>query len=173
MSATAVLSIGANIGDADTCVRRLRGVINNFRDSGAEVRCSGVYVTPPWGGVEQEDFYNATLRVTWPQQTTSAQWAEGLLRQCQQLEAGAHRVREVRWGPRTLDVDIVDIEGYASDDPHLTVPHPRAHLRAFVLVPWLEIEPTATLGGHSITELLEALPPAELNAITRMEGVTL
>ena len=80
-----------------------------------------------------------------------------LLRRCQELERSAHRVRDVRWGPRTLDVDIVDIGGVVSADPELTLPHPRAAERAFVLLPWLEVDPDATLGGESVAGLVGKL----------------
>ena len=69
------------------------------------------------------------------------------------------RRRVLRWGPRTLDVDIVDIEGYTSSDPVLTVPHPRAHAREFVLRPWLEVDPDATLRGEPVRDILAQLEP--------------
>lgn len=68
-------------------------------------------------------------------------------------------MRDVRWGPRTLDVDIIDFEGCRSDDPELTLPHPRAHLREFVLVPWLEIDPHAKLLDRPVSEILAELEP--------------
>ena len=83
-----------------------------------------------------------------------------LLARCQRLEQEAHRVREVRWGPRTLDVDIIalyeDGEEITVDTPDLTVPHPRAQERAFVLVPWVELE-NGVLGGRDINELIANL----------------
>ena len=142
----AVLSSGSNMGDARA---HLQTVADEF--AGETLAASSIYATAPWGNTNQPDFLNQSLLVDvddTPQQ---------LLARCQELEQRAHRVREERWGPRTLDVDIIWIEGYTSDDPELTVPHPRAHLRQFVLEPWLEVDPGAELNGASISELLESL----------------
>ncbi|SDL93302.1 2-amino-4-hydroxy-6-hydroxymethyldihydropteridinediphosphokinase [Corynebacterium mycetoides] len=142
----AVLSAGSNMEDSRA---HLASVAQEF--AGELVAQSSLYATAPWGGVEQRDFLNQTLIVE------VDQTPEELLRRCQALERNARRVRDVRWGPRTLDVDIVDIAGYTSDDPDLTVPHPRARERAFVLVPWLEIEPGARLGGESVAGIVDKL----------------
>ena len=115
------------------------------------VAASSLYATAPWGGVEQDDFLNQVLIVDVEQSPRE------LLRRCQSLEQRARRVRKKRWGPRTLDVDIVLIDGFSSRDPELTVPHPRAHERAFVLVPWLEIDPDAHLGDRSVAGIVDKL----------------
>ncbi|HKM24506.1 MAG TPA: 2-amino-4-hydroxy-6-hydroxymethyldihydropteridine diphosphokinase, partial [Corynebacterium sp.] len=81
------------------------------------------------------------------------------------LEDAAERVRVRRWGPRTLDVDVVMVEGVESDDPVLTLPHPHAHERAFVLVPWLAADPDAQLQGRPLAELIAALAPDEVAGI--------
>ena len=123
---------------------------------------SAVFATPPWGGVEQGDFLNAGLIVEVDQSPLE------LLRRGQALENAAGRVREVHWGPRTLDVDVVAVDDggeLTSDDPVLTLPHPFAHQRAFVLVPWLAADPAATLGGVPVAELLARLDPAEVAGI--------
>lgn len=87
------------------------------------------------------------------------------------FEASADRVREQRWGPRTLDVDVVTCDGIRSDDPELTLPHPRAHERAFVLVPWLAVEPDATLDVDGadvrVDELLAQLDASERDGVRR------
>ena len=97
----------------------------------------------------------------------------GWLRRAHEFENAADRVREQRWGPRTLDVDIVSChEGYAevrSDDPTLTLPHPLAHQRAFVLVPWLAADPAAQLRGVPVTELLAAIDAGERDGVRRTE----
>lgn len=142
----AVLSTGSNMGDARA---HLATVVRHFRP----LRASSLWATAPWGGVDQPDFLNQALLVE-----TQLAPAE-LLAECQRLEAAAQRVRDVRWGPRTLDVDIVDIEGILCDAPSLTIPHPRAHLREFVLRPWLEICPEATLHGEPLQHWLDALEP--------------
>ena len=134
----AVLSIGSNLGDR---LANLRGAVEGLGD--AVVAVSPVYETAPWGGVEQDDYLNAVLVVDDPGTD-----AYGWLARAHELEQAAGRTREVRWGPRTLDVDVVDVEGVTSTDPELTLPHPRAHERAFVLVPWADVAPDAVLPGH-------------------------
>ncbi|MBJ8345973.1 2-amino-4-hydroxy-6-hydroxymethyldihydropteridine diphosphokinase [Antrihabitans sp. YC2-6] len=131
----AVLSIGSNLGDR---LGHLQSVLDSL---GANVSAvSAVYETAPWGGVDQQDFLNAVVVAEDPDRDCG-----GWLRFGQELEAAADRVREVHWGPRTLDVDVVDCDGIRSSDPVLTLPHPRAHERAFVLVPWLDADPAAEL----------------------------
>jgi 2-amino-4-hydroxy-6-hydroxymethyldihydropteridine diphosphokinase len=154
-----VLSIGSNLGDR---LVRLQSVVNGLDQAVAAV--SGVYETDPWGGVEQEPFLNAVVIADDPDRDAYA-W----LRRAQELEQEAERVRELRWGPRTLDVDLVacyrDQGEVILNDGDLTLPHPRAHLRAFVMVPWLEIDPAAELtlaeGSRPVADLLAELEPAE------------
>ncbi|MGC4961500.1 2-amino-4-hydroxy-6-hydroxymethyldihydropteridine diphosphokinase [Gordonia sp. DT101] len=159
MTATrAVLSAGSNIGDR---LGHLNSVVERFADD--LVAVSPVYSTPPWGGVEQEDFYNITLIVEGPH--GPYEW----LTIGAELEEAADRTREVRWGPRTLDVDVITVSEAGdvvhSDDPRLLLPHPRAADRAFVLVPWLAIEPDATLwtpaGVQPVATLIDRIDPAE------------
>lgn len=157
----AVLSIGSNIGDS---LAHLQGVVDGLREH--VVAVSPVYATAPWGGVEQQDFLNAIVVVDDPGTD-----AHGWLRRGQELEASADRVREQRWGPRTLDVDVVTCDGIRSDDPELTLPHPRAHERAFVLVPWLAVEPDATLDVDGVDvrvdEMLAQLDASERDGVRR------
>ncbi|MFJ8182926.1 2-amino-4-hydroxy-6-hydroxymethyldihydropteridine diphosphokinase [Streptomyces sp. NPDC096105] len=155
----AVVSLGANLGNR---LETLQGAVDALEDTpGIRVKAvSPVYETEPWG-VEpgsQPSYFNAVavLRTTLP--------PSSLLERAQAVEEAFHRVRDERWGPRTLDVDIVSYAGLHSDDPRLTLPHPRAHERAFVLAPWLDIEPAAELPGHGPVAGL-------LDAVTR-EGVT-
>ncbi|MGW1743112.1 2-amino-4-hydroxy-6-hydroxymethyldihydropteridine diphosphokinase [Nocardia sp. NPDC001965] len=167
----AVLSIGSNMGDR---LELLRGVVTGL---GARVRAvSPVYSTAPWGGVNQEDFLNAVLVAEDP-----AYDCRDWLRHGQQLEQAAGRERNVRWGARTLDVDIVSCAqpaggGFSalhSNDPELTLPHPQAHNRAFVLIPWLDVEPDAVLSvegaERGVRELLTELDPAERAGVVRTD----
>lgn len=147
----AVLSTGSNMEDSRA---HLASVEHDF--AAELVAASRIYRTAPWGGVDQDDFYNQILIVD------VEETPHELLARCQRLEQEAHRVREVRWGPRTLDVDIValygdDGEEITVDTPDLTVPHPRAHERAFVLVPWLEVDGDARLGGRGVDKLASKL----------------
>jgi 2-amino-4-hydroxy-6-hydroxymethyldihydropteridine diphosphokinase len=161
----AVLSLGANLGDR---AGTLRAAITALRDEGLVAR-STLYETPPWGPVEQPPYLNAIAIVRGPRD------AAGWLAVARRLEQAAGRTREVRRGPRTLDVDDVTVTGddgapVRSDDPELTLPHPRAHERAFVLVPWLALDPTAELPGHGrVADLVAALPPEDVTAVARWE----
>ncbi|MDT3727182.1 2-amino-4-hydroxy-6-hydroxymethyldihydropteridine diphosphokinase [Streptomyces sp. DSM 41972] len=149
----AVVSLGANLGNR---LETLQGAVDALEDTpGIRVKAvSPVYETEPWG-VEpgsQPSYFNAVvvLRTTLP--------PSSLLERAQAVEEAFHRVRDERWGPRTLDVDIVAYADLRSDDPRLTLPHPRAHERAFVLAPWLDADPAADLPGHGpVAELLDAV----------------
>jgi 2-amino-4-hydroxy-6-hydroxymethyldihydropteridine diphosphokinase len=152
----AVLSIGSNIDD------RL-GYLQAAADGLAEylVAVSPVFETPPWGPVAQQPFLNAVLIADDPA-ATPADW----LARSQRCEQAAGRTREVRWGPRTLDVDVITVDEVTSDDPVLTLPHPQAAERAFVLVPWWAADPEAILPGHgSVLSLIKALPAGEADAV--------
>jgi 2-amino-4-hydroxy-6-hydroxymethyldihydropteridine diphosphokinase len=150
----AILSIGSNLGDR---AEHLRAAIRLLGES--VVLVSGVYETPPWGDTEQPAYLNAVLLVVDPNAAPS-DWLD----RARAVEAAEGRVRdpERRFGPRTLDVDVItvwrdDDSPVLSDDPELTLPHPRAHLRAFVLKPWLDLQPYAQLPGHGwVTDLLTA-----------------
>lgn len=164
---TVVLSIGSNLGDR---LARLQSVIDGL--DGAVRAVSPVYETPPWGGVEQGPFLNAVLIADDP-----AMDSHGWLRRAHELEAAADRVREERWGPRTLDVDLVachdGVHEVTCDDAELTLPHPLAHQRAFVLIPWLAVDPDATLtvAGESrrVAGLLAELEAADRDDVRRTE----
>jgi 2-amino-4-hydroxy-6-hydroxymethyldihydropteridine diphosphokinase len=146
----AALALGANIGDPRVTLRQaLAGLAAN-----PDVRVDGVsslWRTAAVGGPEQPDYINAVILVD----TDLDAWA--LLDLAHELEEAAGRVREVRWGPRTLDVDLLAVGDERSEDPDLTLPHPRAHQRGFVLAPWAEVEPAFVLvpaGGprHTVAE---------------------
>jgi 2-amino-4-hydroxy-6-hydroxymethyldihydropteridine diphosphokinase len=141
----AVLSIGSNLGDRRAY---LQGAVDGLAD--VLIAASPVYETPAWGPVEQEDYLNAVLIVAGDLEP------RGWLTRAHELEQAAGRERAVRWGPRTLDVDVVAVDALRSDDPDLTLPHPRAHERAFVLVPWADVEPDAVLVGHGAVAELAA-----------------
>jgi 2-amino-4-hydroxy-6-hydroxymethyldihydropteridine diphosphokinase len=161
----AVLSLGANLGDRAGAIR---AAITALKDDGLVAR-STLYETPPWGPVEQPPYLNAVVVVRGPRD------AAGWLARAHELEQAAGRTREVRWGPRTLDVDVIavtedDGTPVVSDDPRLTLPHPRAHERAFVLLPWATLEPGAELPGRGkVADLLAALSADEKLAVTRWD----
>ncbi|MFC3573848.1 2-amino-4-hydroxy-6-hydroxymethyldihydropteridine diphosphokinase [Streptomyces yaanensis] len=156
----AVISLGSNLGNR---LETLQGAIDALEDTpGVRVKAvSPVYETEPWG-VEpgsQPAYFNAVvvLKTTLP--------PSSLLERAHAVEEAFHRVREERWGARTLDVDIVTYADVVSDDPLLTLPHPRAHERAFVLAPWHDLDPQAQLPGRG--------PVADLLAALNRDGVTL
>jgi 2-amino-4-hydroxy-6-hydroxymethyldihydropteridine diphosphokinase len=163
----AVLSIGSNLGDR---LARLQSAVDGLGASVGAV--SPVYETTPWGGVEQGAFLNAVLIAEDPSLDAHA-W----LRAGQQLEQAAERLRGQHWGPRTLDVDLVSCWAGGTEvvvrEPELTLPHPLAHLRAFVLMPWLDVDPRAqlTVAGRStpVTRLLEDIEPAEVAGVMRTD----
>jgi 2-amino-4-hydroxy-6-hydroxymethyldihydropteridine diphosphokinase len=139
-----VLSIGSNLGDR---MGHLQGALDALSLSVDVLAISGVYETAPVGGPEQDNFLNAVVIVD-----TLAS-PHDVLAVCQEIEAAHDRVREVRWGPRTLDIDVIAIDGVVLDDPALTLPHPRAHERAFVCVPWLDADPSAVLPQGPVRDL--------------------
>ena len=161
----AVLSIGSNIGDS---LGHLRSVTTALGPR--LVARSAVYRSAPWGGVEQQDFLNAVLVA---EDDTYGPW--DWLRLGQELEEAADRVRVQRWGPRSLDVDVIVCDDVISENSRLILPHPRAHERAFVLIPWLDVEPDAALrvGNDDVpvTELLARLSDEERAGVEKQEGL--
>jgi 2-amino-4-hydroxy-6-hydroxymethyldihydropteridine diphosphokinase len=151
-----VLSIGSNVGDR---LDYLQSAVDALR--AWLVAVSPVYETAPWGPVPQDDYLNAVVIATEPAASARVWLARG-----QAAEAAAVRQRDTRWGPRTLDVDLIVVDSVAcSEDPELTLPHPRAAQRAFVLVPWVAVDPDARLGDKSVRDLLDRMPPAEIAGV--------
>ena len=120
-----------------------------------------MYETAPWGPVPQDDYLNA---VSWSRDDAGRSAVTGCDR-AHAAERAAGRTRDVRWGPRTLDVDVVDVDDVRSDDPVLTLPHPRARERAFVLVPWLAVDPNATLAGDRSPSSSQRCRPTEVAGV--------
>ncbi|WP_235032020.1 2-amino-4-hydroxy-6-hydroxymethyldihydropteridine diphosphokinase [Actinacidiphila yanglinensis] len=150
---TAVIALGGNLGNR---LETLQGAVDALEDTpGVRVKeVSPVYETEPWGVPEgsQPPYFNAVVvvRTTLP--------PSSLLERAHAIEEAYLRERTEHWGPRTIDVDIVSYDAYVSDDPVLTLPHPRAHERAFVLVPWHDVQPAAVLPGRgTVAELLAAV----------------
>lgn len=161
----AVISLGSNLGNR---LETLQGAVDALEDTpGVRVKgVSPVYETEPWG-VEpgsQPAYFNAVvvLKTTLP--------PSSLLERAHAIEEAFHRVREERWGARTLDVDIVTYADAVSDDPVLTLPHPRAHERAFVLAPWHDLDPEARIPGRGpVADLLAAVPRHGVTPRTDLE----
>lgn len=150
-----ILALGSNLGDS-------RAILGEALEAlAAEERIDVLEVSPmvrtrPVGGPPgQDDFLNLVVRV----HTSLSPFA--LLRRCQALEEQFHRVRAERWGPRTLDIDIVTYADLVMDEPELVLPHPRASTRAFVLEPWARMDPEATLGSVLVRALADRAPDAD------------
>jgi 2-amino-4-hydroxy-6-hydroxymethyldihydropteridine diphosphokinase len=143
---TAVVSLGSNLGDRRA---NLRTGVELLESRFALVAVSPVYETEPVGTGEQPAYLNIVA-------LDETDDAEQLFTAAQDAEQLRGRMRPTRWAPRTLDVDLITVDEHRSADPRLTLPHPRAHERAFVLVPWLDIEPDAVLPGHGPVRRLVA-----------------
>jgi 2-amino-4-hydroxy-6-hydroxymethyldihydropteridine diphosphokinase len=166
-----VLSLGSNLGDRE---EHLHNAVAGLGD--AVLAASGVYQTPPWGDPDQPQYLNAVVLVA--DSVGPDEW----LSRAHALEQAAGRERDPNrpFGPRTLDVDVIAVwsdDGVAviSDDPRLTLPHPRAHLRAFVLRPWLDVQPYAQLPNHGwVFDLVRTAPvAADLGGLVPRPGLDL
>jgi len=129
MTRRAFLGLGSNLGERLTYLRSAVGAIPDL------VRVSSLYETDPIGGPDQGAFLNCVAELD------TDMTPRQLLELCHTLEAAAERVRIERWGPRTLDVDVVYVDGETVDEPDLMVPHPRWRERAFVMIPLGELAP--------------------------------
>jgi 2-amino-4-hydroxy-6-hydroxymethyldihydropteridine diphosphokinase len=157
-SRRAVLGLGSNQGDR---LATLQGAVDALAATPGvnPVAVSGIFETDPVGGPEQPDYLNAVLVVE-----TTLQAPE-LLERAHAIEQQHDRVRSERWGPRTLDIDLVAVGTDVIDDPDLVIPHPRAAQRAFVLVPWASADPEASLPGHGpVADLLAGLDASGVRA---------
>jgi 2-amino-4-hydroxy-6-hydroxymethyldihydropteridine diphosphokinase len=146
-----VLALGSNQGER---LSMLQGAVDALADTPelALLAVSPVYETDPVGGPDQPDYLNAVVVAE------SSHSPRTLLERALAIEDAFDRTREIRWGPRTLDVDVVAVGDLAVDEPDLVVPHPLAAERAFVLVPWHDADPSAVLpGAGPVAELLARL----------------
>lgn len=130
----AFIAIGSNLGDRIANVRKAAALVAGGVNARVLAR-SSLYETEPWGIREQPSFVNAVIKVE-----TGLSPME-LLTHTRSIEAAMGRQREQRYGPRTIDLDIIFYDGLVMDEKGLTIPHPRAHERAFVMVPLAEIDP--------------------------------
>jgi 2-amino-4-hydroxy-6-hydroxymethyldihydropteridine diphosphokinase len=142
----AVISLGANIGDPKA---NLDLAVALLREATEVIAVSSYLQTKPVGGPEQPDYLNAVAIVE------SELPAKDLLALLNGIETAMGRTREIHWGPRVIDLDLIQYGGLLVNDEKLTLPHPRAHERRFVLAPWFEIDPEAILLTHGrISDLL-------------------
>lgn len=153
------IGLGSNMGE------RLNNLTNGIRlleAQGVLLQCSSsVYQTPAWGLTDQAAFLNAVIAVEWSQ---SPQMLLDILLETERL---CGRVREIKWGPRMLDLDILMCNEAEIATETLTIPHPGIAQRAFVLIPWAEIGPDVRIPGYNASpaDLLAALPHADCNGV--------
>jgi len=160
--AQALIAFGGNLGDPRATLTK---AVAAFCDGGA-VRLlarSSDYRTPPWGVENQPSFINAGIRV----ETSLA--PQDLLARALEVERrfGRDRAHETRWGPRSLDIDLIDYAGVECHGEDLTLPHPRALTRAFVLAPLAEIAPDWRIAGVTVADALKRL---DMTGIAKLSG---
>ena len=147
----ATLGLGGNIGDPVAAMALALRRLDARQD--CRVRdVSRLYRTPPWGKTDQADFYNACAAI----ETTLA--PHGLLEVCLEIERDMKRVRSERWGPRTIDIDVLTYDALDIDEQDLTVPHARMTERAFVLMPLADIAADLKVKGRTIADWLASTP---------------
>ena len=150
--ASALIALGGNVGDVRATFQKAIANICGMTQAAVVARSSD-YVTPPWGGLEQPPFINACVEIDTPLDP------HALLFALQKIETkfGRDRAREQRWGPRTLDLDLIAYDDVSLKTPELTLPHPRLFERAFVLMPLAEIAPDRVIGAQRVASALAAL----------------
>lgn len=149
-SITAYIGIGGNVGDVFENMKSALNLLNEHSSISVN-QISNIYKTPPWGIEDQDWFLNACISV----ETTLT--AQELLKSCLEVEVALKRIREIRWGPRTIDLDVLVFGEENIAQENLQVPHPRMHERAFVLMPMADIAPDLFLNGKTISQWLEAI----------------
>lgn len=156
------IGLGSNLGDRLGNLRRATVALGKTPGL-ALLRTSSVYESPPWGYSSANAYLNAVIEVDW------AGSAEGLVQRLLQVERGGGRVRvpNTRGGhaDRSIDLDLLWLDGLQLGQPGISLPHPRAHLRAFVLKPWLELAPELELRGKPLADWLALLPQEEVDGV--------
>ena len=150
--ADVLIALGGNVGDVRATFQKAIANICGMTQGVLKARSSD-YSTPPWGDEQQAPFINACIEIE------TALDPHALLFTLHKIESrfGRDRARERRWGPRTLDLDLIAYDDVAMQEPELTLPHPRAFERAFVLVPLAEIVPDRIIAGQSVASALARL----------------
>lgn len=141
----AVIALGSNQGDRLAFLKSGLNAIKNLNNTSV-LRVSKIYQNPPVGGVAEHAFLNSVVEVATEYSATD------LLKKLQEIEINNERVRTIKWADRTLDLDLIDYAGQVIETVDLTLPHPLAHERGFVLLPWLEINPEALLPNKGLVK---------------------
>jgi 2-amino-4-hydroxy-6-hydroxymethyldihydropteridine diphosphokinase len=150
--ASALIALGGNVGDVRATFRKAISHICGMTQAALVVRSSD-YSTPPWGDEEQQRFINACIEI----ETSLDPHALLFCLQKVETKFGRDRDKERRWGPRSLDLDLIAYDDVKLDKPELTLPHPRLFERAFVLVPLAEIVPDRIIAGRSVRDALASV----------------
>jgi 2-amino-4-hydroxy-6-hydroxymethyldihydropteridine diphosphokinase len=160
--AEALIALGGNVGDVRATLDRAAAMLGEGPGLRVVARSSD-YLTPPWGLTDQPPFVNAVIAAD----TTLT--PQDLLARAQAVERalGRDRARERRWGPRTIDIDILAYDDVSLDTPELTLPHPRLFERAFVLVPLAEIAPDRIIAGVDVADALAKLDAGGIEKLAR------
>jgi 2-amino-4-hydroxy-6-hydroxymethyldihydropteridine diphosphokinase len=160
--AEALLGLGGNVGDVRTTLDKAITLLADNKDIILRARSSD-YATPPWGVRDQPPFINLAILVE------TVLTPRALLERALEVERalGRDRARETRWGPRTIDIDLIAYDDLVLDEPDLTLPHPRLFERAFVLVPLAEIAPDRMIAGRKIKDALAAIDAAGIERLPR------
>lgn len=157
------LGLGGNLGDPQSAMAKALQAIDADPRTRV-VAVSSVYRTPPWGKTDQPDFLNAVAGVD------TGRSPQELLDLCLAAEKGLKRVRAERWGPRTIDIDILLFGERTIDETRLEVPHPRMTQRAFVLLPLAEIQPELKIGARTVAQFLATLDMKGIDRVTADDG---
>lgn len=154
----AYLSLGTNMGDRANYLREACEILENHTDINI-LNISKVYETKAWGYTDQDDFLNICMEIE------TNLLPEELLDVCHEVEEELNRVRVIRWGPRTIDVDILFFNNIISSDENLTLPHPRIKERAFVLIPLMDLNDKLLIDDKTVSYYLSNLKEEEINGV--------
>ncbi|PRX10347.1 UNVERIFIED_ORG: 2-amino-4-hydroxy-6-hydroxymethyldihydropteridine diphosphokinase [Martelella mediterranea] len=152
----AALGLGGNLGEPAEAMARALAMLDADPQTQV-VAVSRLYRTPPWGPVAQPPFVNCCALIE------TERPAEDLMRFCLDIEKRLKRVRDQRWGPRLIDIDILTFGNLTQESALLTVPHPRMSERGFVLVPLSEIAPDLVVGGRKVSDWLDDVDTADIS----------
>ncbi|MDB5619181.1 2-amino-4-hydroxy-6-hydroxymethyldihydropteridine diphosphokinase [Tardiphaga sp.] len=161
--ASVLIALGGNIGDVRDTFRKAISNICGMTQAALIARSSD-YATPPVGGVPQDDYVNAAIEIETDLDPHALLFTMHRIEQ----KFGRNRASETRWGPRGIDLDMIAYDDVVIAKPELTLPHPRAHQRAFVLVPLAEIAPQRVIAGKTVDEWLKV---ARTDGITKLPDV--
>ena len=156
-SVTAYIGLGGNVGDVFANMQSALNALNSHEKISVR-SISNLYKTPPWGIEDQDWFLNACASIE------TGLSAQKLLRQCLETEKTLKRVRDVRWGPRTIDLDVLIFGEEVIEEDKLQIPHPRMHERAFVLRPMADIAPQLMLRDKTISQWLAEIDSSEIKS---------